>query len=460
MSARFDLAVIGAGPAGSHAAIAARQFGLRTVVIDEAATAGGQVWRAPQSTKAKPVPDGNRLRNRLAESGAELLFGRRLWLAERGFNLHLTGDGGRETITAERLIVATGASERVVPFPGWTLPGVIGLAAATILLKSHGTLPGKRTLVAGRGPLLGAVASGLLDLGGEVAAIADARAHGEWLSALVALRRRPADLRSGLAWWLKLKRHRVPWISKSHIERIEPGVGNLRVRIAGREEPILCDAVAVGDGLTPAAEVLRLLGASLHYQENLGGWIPLLDDEGRSSLAGLYACGDGTGIRGAAIACEKGRLAGLAAAKDVGALDPAQFAQLSGPIHTRLGKIAPAAAAMARLMSVDAYRWNTISDATTICRCEDVTRETLVAAIGQGARDADQLKAWTRCGMGPCQGRMCGEAAANILAAEAGIERASVQPWTARAPFRPVAMEDILGEFDYTDIPIPTAAPL
>ena len=460
MSARFDLAVVGAGPAGSNAAIAARQFGLRTVVIDEAADAGGQVWRAPQSIDAKPVPEGDRLRDRLAQSGAELVFGRRLWLAENGFVLHLIGDPGRETIKAERLIVASGASERIVPFPGWTSPRVIGLAATTILLKSHGTLPGMHTLVAGRGPLLSAVASGILELGGQVAAIVDASGHSDWLGALAALRRRPADLRTGLGWWLKLKRHRVPWIAKSHIEQIEPGADNLRVLIAGRDEPVICDAVAVGDGLTPAAEIVRLLGGNLHYEESLGGWIPSLDNDGRSSVVGLYACGDSTGIRGAAVACEMGRLAGFAAARDAGALDPAEFARFSGPIHARLDRIAPAAAAMAGLMSVEADRWSAIPGGTTVCRCEDVTKDMLRAAIEQGARDADQLKAWTRCGMGPCQGRMCGEAAAQILARAAGIERSAVQPWTARAPFRPIAMEDVLGEFDYADIPIPAAAPL
>ena len=460
MNAKYDVAIIGAGPAGANAAFALCDAGLKAVVVDEFMTAGGQVWRAPVSVYTKAAPDGNLLRHRLDASGAALRFGRRLWMVEPGFVLHLVGENGHEKIEARRLIVASGTSERVIPFPGWTLPGVFGLAGATILLKSHGTLPGRRSVVAGRGPLLAAVANGILELGGKIAAIIDAKGTNDWLSALPALRHRPSDLRAGLKWWLKSKRHRVPWLSRSHIRRVDYIEEGLRVEVDGTAEVIDCDAVVVGDGLNPATEIVRVLGATMRFVEGLGGWVPSIDAFGRCSVPDLYACGDGSGVRGAAVACETGRLAGLAAACDAGVLDAGALAVMAKPIQARTRNIGRASAAMAELMSVQSVNWRDIPSETTICRCEDVSKSVLVQAIAQGASNIDQLKAWTRCGMGPCQGRMCGEAAAQILAQTTGVLRATIKPWTARPPFRPVPMGEILGEFNYSDIPIPAAAPI
>jgi len=164
MSESFDLVVAGAGPAGASAAIAAAEHGLRVAVIDEADAAGGQLHRLPRVQKRASHGDvasaGDALRTRLARCGAVSYAERRIWSVAEGFRLDLAGPRGHEQVRAPFLVAATGAHERIVPFPGWTLPGVIGLAAATVLLKSEGVLPGHRVVVAGCGPLLPAVAAG------------------------------------------------------------------------------------------------------------------------------------------------------------------------------------------------------------------------------------------------------------------------------------------------------------
>ncbi len=453
--------MIGAGPAGTHAAMAATAAGVDCLVIDEAKAAGGQVYRAPAVRRSKPKPEiveGDRLRNMLQQSGARLAFGRRVWLVEPGFIIHTTGRDGPERIEAGRLILATGTTERVIPFPGWTTPGVIGLAAATILLKAEATLPGKRTLVAGRGPLLAAVAAGILELGGEVVAVLDQSPRTCWLKALPKLASRPDLLRRGVGWWARLRRAGVPIRHGDGVVEVTADRGALLAKTKAGDA-ITSDAVAVGHGLTPSTEITRLLGARHRFAAERGGWVPALDAVGRTSVEGLMACGDGAGIRGAAAAASAGKLAGLAAAHDLGHLDRAGFDAQASSTQTALARAARFGEAMAAMTAPRDDDIEALGAETIICRCEDVTREKIDAAIDAGASTIDQLKAWTRAGMGPCQGRLCGEAVAALLADHVG-GREQVGLWRGRAPIRPVPVADLVGDVTYEDIPIPRAAPL
>lgn len=463
MSEALDAVVIGAGPAGANAAIEARKHGLRCLVIDEAAAAGGQIWRAPATYRAAATDehdDGNRLRAELAASGCALRFGRRVWLVERGFVVHAVSNHGNERYRSRMLIVAAGTSERIVPFEGWTTPGVIGLAAATILLKSQATLPGQRTLVAGRGPLLAAVAAGILKRGGRVAAVVDRNSRGAWRRSLPAMASQPHLLRRGLGWVATLVRNRVPLIHGQAIRRVQSTGDGLSVQISGQSALTACDSLAVGDGLTPACEIGRLLGAEHSYMPRRGGWAPVVDHCGRSTVDGLYFCGDGAGVRGAAAAVHAGRLAGLAAARDAKALSDEVFAGLAASCAAAVARTARFGEAMAALTAPDTQDFSDVPASATVCRCEDVTRGELDEAIGAGAVSTDQLKAWTRCGMGPCQGRFCGETVAGVLAAQTGRERSQVAAWTPRPPLRPVPIAALVGDYGYDDIPIPAAAPL
>lgn len=464
LSKRFDIAVIGAGPAGAHAAMAATAAGVDCIVIDEAEAAGGQIYRAPavRRIERKPeIAEGDRLRTELRHSGARLAFGRRIWLVEHGFVIHTVGKGGPERFESDRLILATGTVERVIPFPGWTTPGVIGLAAATILLKSQATLPGQRTLVAGRGPLLAAVAAGILDLGGEVVAVLDQSPRARWLKALPKLLSRPDLLGRGIGWWAKLLRAGIPIHHGSDIAEVGTvGIDDSGLFVKTKAgDAVTCDAVAVGHGLTPSTEITRLLGAGHRYVPELGGWVPEQDAFGRTSVEGLLVCGDGAGVRGAGAAALAGKLAGLTAVHDLGHLDRASFDAQTSPLQAALARAGRFGGAMAAITAPRAEDVDALGADTIVCRCEDVTRGQIDGAIEDGADTINQLKAWTRAGMGPCQGRMCGETVASLLSRRVG-GREPVGSWTGRAPIRPVPVADVVGEVAYEDIPIPKAAPL
>ena len=474
MSRHADLIVLGAGPAGANAAIAAAGAGLSVVLLDEQDAAGGQVWRAPwpglvREARSSEARDGGRLRARLATSRVEALFGRRIWSVTRSFHVDAIGPGGNETFTAPRLVAALGAHERVVPFPGWTLPGIVGLAAATVLLKSHAVLPGQRVVVAGCGPLLAAVAAAIIKAGGTVAAVADLASPRDWLAATPLLATRPRLLAQGAGWVLKLAAGGVPVYFRHGVACAE-GSGQVeRVTLApvdadgrpcgGVTTVIKADALCVGHGLIPGAEITQLLRSRHVYDRRRGGWVPELDAFGRTSLPGLFAIGDGAGIGGAAPAEIAGKLAGLAAAKDAGVLPADAFARMTPPLRRKLGRLSVFSAAMARMMSLRAAQVAAIAADTVICRCEDITRREIDAAFEAGAREVNQLKHFTRCGMGPCQGRMCGDVAAQLLAQRVG-SREAVGHWTGRPPLRPVALDALIGDFDYGDIPIPEPAPL
>ena len=474
MTPDFDLIVIGAGPAGCQSGLAASRHGLSVLLVDEAADAGGQVDRAPASgllmKLAEHGENGYELRRRVINSAITLRCGCRVWSVSDGFRVDVAGPSGHEAFSAPRLSAASGAYERVVPFPGWTLPGVIGLAAATTLIKSQGMLPGRRIVLAGCGPLLLLVASKVLAVGGEIAAIADLASPADWLITLPrALRRPPLAIR-GVGWAVGIGRSRVPIYfrhgvrtatGRDRIESVEIGpLDRSGAPAAGNTISIEVDALAVGHGLVPGAEIPQLLGAEMIFDRLHGGWIPQVDKFGRTSRPGLYAVGDGAGIRGAEPALLAGELAGLAAARDAGRISAATYDYETKKPLRRRRFYAPFADAMAGMMALRPEQAAGIPAETVVCRCEDVTRESIENAAAAGALDVNQMKHFTRCGMGPCQGRMCGDVAAELFAQSRKVQRDTVGYWTARPPLRPVTLSDLVGSFEYDDIPIPRPPPL
>lgn len=475
MSSKWDLVVLGAGPAGMAGAAAAAEVGLSVAVLDEQPSPGGQVYRdlpaefaADRAALGPDMAIGDGLRQRLAASGAVLLPERKAWFLRPGFDVKVLAPEGQETHSAPNLLVATGTYERVIPVPGWTLPGVVGLAAATVLLKSQRVLPGQATIVAGVGPLLAAVAASILKGGGKVAAVVDLSGGHDWLRALPALASRPDLLARGAGWMAKIKLAGVPTYSGHAVTRIlgTDGVeaveiapvdadwkpaANGRLRIAG-------DAVAFGHGLVPSTDVTRLFGARHAFAAELGGWVPVLDDNLQSSVPGLYVAGDGAGIAGAAAAAERGRLAGLAIAHAAGKLNDLAYAELSEPVRAKLKRAERFGLAMSDIMRLRDGLVAAMPPETIVCRCEDITRAEIDEALDGGGRDVNQVKAWTRCGMGPCQGRMCGEALASLIAGRFGSREAAGQ-LTGRPPLRPVPYEPMVGQFDYADLKLPAPAP-
>ncbi|MEQ9813694.1 MAG: NAD(P)/FAD-dependent oxidoreductase [Azospirillaceae bacterium] len=475
MRASTDLLVVGAGPAGIAAATQAAELGLAVEIVDDSIMPGGQVYRtAPPGLPARDSsPDsrkGDTLRRALAGTGARFRGATRIWFAAPGFTVAGVGPQGPITWSPRAILAASGTTERVIPVPGVTLPGVVGLAGATILLKTHQALPGARTVVAGAGPLLIAVAAGIIKSGGSVAAIVDLASRGDWLSRLPAMLNRTDLLRQGMDWLRLIRRARVPYYRRHGVRRVigEDAVtaveiapvgadGAMRADSAGRR--IDCDALAIGHGLVPATELTRLLGAAHDYDQTAGGWIPRLGADQQTSVEGLFAAGDGTGISGADAAVLAGRLAALAAARHLGRLSEAALEQRARPIRRDLARARRFGAAMGALMALRNGLAAQITPETIVCRCEDITRAEIDEAAASGVRTLNQLKSAIRCGMGPCQGRMCGDAAATLIASASRTDRSAVGQWTARAPIRPVQLADMVGEYDYDDIPKPPPAP-
>jgi len=476
--AAVDLLIVGAGPAGSNAALRARACGLQVLLVDENHDAGGQVYRplpagfsrSADASQSAEVRAGDGLRVALRSAGVDCRFDHKVWNIGADLRTDLIGPGGSTSWRPRALLIATGTTERVVPFKGWTLPGVMGLAAATILLKSQNMLPGRRTVVAGSGPLLLAVAHGIVKAGGEVAAVVDLASRGEWLHALPSLAGRPDLLWQGLLWQAKLRLAGVPMLYRHGVRTVETTDGGLRIQVdevdatghpltGGECRTIAADSLTVGHGLVPGTDVTRLLRARHRYAPERGGWIAETDVDGRTSIPGLYLAGDGAGIAGAAAAGAHGELAALACAADLGRIGSETHLLERASLLAAWSRPARVGRAMAGLMALRDGAVAAIAANTVVCRCEDVTRAEIDAAATEGARDLNQLKAWTRCGMGPCQGRTCGDVAGALLALHGG-SRESVGCFTGRAPLRPVSLAEVAGDYTYADIPIPKAAPL
>ena len=474
---KVDLVVLGAGPAGVAAANVASKEGAEVVIIDENSSAGGQIYRAPpnefqpqNSFKSDEFREGEKQRNILENSNLTALFKHRVWSVSSDLVVSTVGPNGLSSWHARSLIIANGALERIIPFPGWTIPGVIGLAASTILLKSQYVLPGQSTVVAGCGPLLIAVANGIIKSGGKVSAIIDLNSKSDWIKAFPRLFSRPDQLFKGMSWFANIMKAGIKLYGGHAVTNTKQVDNVLRISIAPinsagsildskNQKIVEGDCLAIGHGLFPSTEITRLLKAKHIYDPLKGGWVPLIDDDFRSSIPGVYIAGDATGISGAFSAVQKGRIAGMAAVRDLNVMSSQKYKAKIKSELIILKKNENFGKAAVRLMKFRPELIQTITSETIVCRCEDVFRSEIDEAIESGARDLNQLKAWTRCGMGPCQGRTCSEAIEAILASKVGSRELAGQ-WTGRTPLRPVPIEQIIGKYTYEDIPIPENAPL
>jgi len=474
MSADCDIAVLGAGPAGANAAIQAAAGGCSIVLLDEAVQPGGQVWRAKNGSILRaPVTSestaGDALRRAVGRSGVTHRGSTRVWQIEQVdglWHLYLLQGNKTDNITARALILATGAREFIQPLPGWTTPGVLGLAGATALFKDALTLPGKQTVVAGAGPLAFYVASEIRRLGGQIAAVITPNSRSDWLRALPAMSARPVLLVRGATWVADLVasgipihwRHAVTAVSGTlqvdavHYQRVGPDWSPVDpVKTVG------ADSLCLGHGLIPDTQAAQLAGLELDYRTELGGWLPRVEPDGRTQVDNLYVCGDGAGILGAAAAAVQGRLAGLAAATGLGAQRPEKLHRRLLSQYARAARFGRAATALALprpgLSSV------ATSD-TIICRCESLTLADIRDEIKTGATSTNAVKAGLRAGMGPCGGRYCQTAVARLIEHTANLPEGSVAPPTPRPPLRPVPLSAVAGDFSYADLPISKPAPL
>jgi len=443
------VAVVGGGPAGMAAAIAARRAGASVVLIDEYAAPGGQIWRRHYAEAAEAAPSSlpraaRALCAELASSGTTLLAGSSVWAAPEPGLLLLTGpDGAPGRIRARTVVLATGAFDRPVAFPGWTLPGVMTAGGAQALAKGQGVLPGRRVLLAGAGPFLLPVAAQLAASGAEVVAVAEATRRRDWLRAGPRMAAHPGRLADYARY-----RTRVRSIAWGRV--IVRAEGDERVRTvtladagpdwapSGRERTYEVDAVCTAYGFLPSVDLARALGCELD------GDGVAHDQDMRTTVPGVFVAGEAAGIGGADLARVEGELAGYAAAAAArggpeldgnGAVRdgnrPAPALDLTA-LRKRRAKLAGFAEILSDLFDPRPGVLGLADAGTVVCRCEDVTAGAIDAAVAGGATTLSALKIVTRCGQGPCQGRVCEPLVCERLP--------EPERFSARAPMRPIPL--------------------
>jgi D-hydroxyproline dehydrogenase subunit alpha len=434
----YDVAVVGGGPAGLAAAASAALSGRSVGLVDSAPRLGGQFWRHREGYDGRGHRDWSiftGLRS-IVEERVDHLGSASVVLAEPGFVLHTTA--GR--VRADRLVLATGAHDRALPFPGWDRPGVVTPGGAQALLKGSGVAVGREVVVAGAGPFLLPVAVGLLAAGVRVVGVFEAGDPRGYLRRPAAFPGAAAKIAEAAGYAAALARRRVPYrtgraVVAAHGDGPDGSVSAVDVArldaaglvVPGSVERIACDAVAVGYGFTANLELALALDCRTGIGAD-GGLALEVDEDGLTSVPGVYAAGEVTGVGGATLAVTEGLLAGAAAARAAGGPDPLSDRERRS-LRRRRGRLRAFADAMHAAHPVPAGWAAWLTDESLVCRCEEVRAGAVAAAVRLGAIDPRAVKLLARPGMGWCQGRICGYPTAAL---------------TARACGRPVTPEDLL----------------
>ncbi|RJT41391.1 NAD(P)/FAD-dependent oxidoreductase [Mesorhizobium waimense] len=444
------IAIVGAGPAGIRAAATLVDAGLHPVVIDEGHSAGGQIYRrppagftrtpeqlyGPEATKARAL---HVLFDKLAEEGRLTHCTRSSVIATHKDRLHVLGEGGVQVISYDRLILATGASDRVAPVPGWQSAGVYSLGAAQIALKAQGVALGRRIVLIGSGPLLTLVGAQLVKAGADVAAVLDTSSWRQQLQAFWQLASRPVVALRGLVLRARLGDRYHAGVTLERIEANTSGVAALRWRDAGgRERLTPCDMIGMGWHLRAETHLADLTGCAFIYDEQWRQWLPKTDEMGRAGN-GVYLAGDGVRLLGADGAEIAGRLAAVACLSDLGRPAPPVSADLR-----KLARLERFARGLACAFPWPDEMVRALPDDAIVCRCENVSAKAVRESADFGGGEANRMKSLSRVGMGRCQGRYCQLAAVELVAAQAGCAPDAVGRFRGQAPVRPAPIAAFL----------------
>jgi thioredoxin reductase len=457
----FDLLIVGSGPAGMSAAIRAAKFGLSVVVADEQSAPGGQIWRAIEANVAARSEKvfgaayraGEEVVRRFRASKALYEPNTRVWQIERasgndGWDVFMSRGTTAERVNARRVLLATGAQERPQPFPGWTLPGVMTVGAAQILQKTSRQIPEHPVWVAGSGPLPLLYMTQLLEAGGSIAGWLDTTPPGAFSrsrSKLLAASAGWRDLLKGALWSANLRRRDFP-IIRDVIAIEAKGIGQLEQisyqTSGGKAGTVSAELLLAHEGVIPSMHFTQAMGCHHRWNDQQLCFEPELDAWGETSVNGIFVAGDGAGIGGAKAAYTRGELAAVGVAASLNVVSSVVAQDDATPLRAKLAR------ELATRPLLDAFfrpRREIFepADETIVCRCEEVTAAEIRFAGRVGQPGPNQLKAFTRAGMGPCQGRQCGYTVANILAATQCRSISAVGFQRVRPPLKSVTLAEI-----------------
>jgi len=460
---KTELAIIGAGPAGITAAIEASRAGVAVTILDENPKPGGQIYR--QFDEGFSIIDADML-GRDYSRGQELLreFGKvahkiqyinhsTVWGI---FDDRLAYQDGKKSATLgfDRLIIATGAYDRPVPFPGWTLPGVITAGGVQRAVKIHRILPGSKILLAGTGPLQLVLADQIISAGGQIEAILEA-GNINWFSFLPGIWRQWDTLVDGFRYLRHIWNAGIPLL-RNHIILEARGDGqveeadiaevdkNWRPKLHTRRT-LKVDSVCLGYGLVPSSELALLAGCEHRYVRELGGWVPLRGEAMETSVPGIYAVGDGSGVAGSKVAIEEGRIAGTAVARSLGRLSITEAQDRIAIFQKHLSRLKHFCGTLYEISRPRPGLYELARKDTIICRCEEITLEAIETAMAANAASLNELKRMTRSGMGRCQGRICGPTLFEIMSRKEGSQANEPGAFKPRPPVKPVSLDVLAG---------------
>lgn len=466
--ARHNLIVIGAGPAGLSAAVTAARLGLSVALLDEQGTPGGQIYRnignalrlehGTNDVLGVDYWHGQELVASLSQSGVDYIPGASVWTVEKdplsvGYMV-----GDKATLsTADDIIIATGAYERPMPIPGWTLPGVMTAGAAQIMMKSRGAIPKGRIALAGSGPLLLLVAHQLAQAGANIVAFLETTRTIDYIKAVPFLPMAlgaPRLLAKGLALKAALRKFNVPHYTGVHDLKCSGSetFKSISFKSAHTTHEVIADKLLLHEGIVPNVQISRQVELDHSWNTAQRYWQPVLDEWGHSSADHIFVAGDGGSINGAKIAAAKGALAAIKIAREHNKIMHTELNALAHA-HRRIISAEKRIRPLLNQLYQPAQSVIVPTDPETlVCRCEEVSVADINEAVQLGCDGPNQLKSHTRCGMGPCQGRMCGLTASELIAAHRKVSVEQVGYYRIRSPIKPISL-GMLAALDMQESP-------